>query len=94
MTTHLKSFFAAVLLIAFLSIGLNAAVRTKTETVTIQTSAINDPCKNAIEAALITTTGVECTDLNQETKKINVKYDPSQVSPEQIRAIISNAGCE
>ena len=78
----------------FLSIGLNAAVKIKTERVSIQTSVTNGPCKNEIEAALITTKGVECAEINTETKKINVKYDPSQVSPEQIGYIISRASCE
>lgn len=94
MTTHLKSFFAAVVLISFLSYGLNAAVKTKSETLTIQTAAAGEVCKNEIEAALITTTGVQCADLNTTTQKVNVKYDPSQVSPEQIRGIITNAVCK
>jgi len=90
--THLKSFFTAVLLIAFISVGLNAAVKPKGETVTIQTSAICESCKKRIETTLSSTTGIESVNLNLKDKKLKVKYDPTEITPLQIRSIISNTG--
>ncbi|HWB63129.1 MAG TPA: heavy metal-associated domain-containing protein [Chitinophagales bacterium] len=92
MRAHIKQFFSAFVLIAFLSMGLEAAVKFKTETVVIQTSAVCESCKNRIEKALKTVEGIVSANLNLDTKKIKVKYDPAKTTPDQIRAVISNTG--
>lgn len=88
----LKSFGCAVALILFVSLGLKAAVKPKAETVTIQTSAICESCKKRIEKALLATPGVEEANLNTNTKKVKVKYDPIKTTPENIRTAIANTG--
>jgi copper chaperone CopZ len=92
MKTQVKYFLSAAVLILFLSFGANAAVKAKTNTVTIQTSAICESCKNRIEKALKATDGVKEANLNLNNKKIKVKYDPTVISDEQVRTVISNTG--
>lgn len=92
MSTHTKSFLSAMMLIAVLSIGLEAAVKPKAETVNIQTSAICQSCKNRIEKALRSVEGVQEAALNLGNKKVRVKYDPAKISPDQIRDVIANTG--
>ena len=59
---------------------------------TIQTSAICESCKNRIEKALKATDGIVSANLNLDNKKIKVKYDPTKLSPDQIRAAIAGTG--
>jgi len=92
MHTHLKNFIAATSLILFLSIGLNASVRSKMETVSIKTSAICESCKARIEKALKSTDGITEANLNLNNKKVKVKYDPAKITAEQIRVVVANTG--
>ena len=92
MRTQLKSFVCAAVLITFLSIGVKAAVKTKSETVVIQTSAICESCKARIEKALKSTDGVQTASLNLSDKKVKVKFDPDKTSADKIRTVISNTG--
>jgi copper chaperone CopZ len=92
MKNHIKSFATAFVLIFFLSAGLSAAVKFKSETVSIQTSAICESCKRRIEKALKAVEGVEEAILNLNNKKVKVKYDPAKVTADQLRTAISNTG--
>ncbi|MBL0308292.1 MAG: heavy-metal-associated domain-containing protein [Bacteroidetes bacterium] len=92
MSTLTKSFFSAIGLIILLSAGLEAAVKPKSETVTIHTSAICESCKKRIEKSLKATEGVLEASLNLNNKKIKVKYDPAKTSPDKIRQTIANTG--
>jgi len=64
----------------------------KTETITIQTSAICDGCKERIESALKEVKGVKSATLNLTDKKVTVIYQPNKVSADQIRTAISMSG--
>ena len=64
----------------------------KTETIVIQTSAQCGTCKTAIEKALKNTIGVKKATLDLDTKKVTVKYNPSKITPDQIRKAITAAG--
>ena len=92
MKKHAIHFLSATALIMVLSFGLKAAVKGKGETFTIQTSAICESCKKRIEKVVKSTDGVEEANLNLNNKKLKVKYDPARVSPDQIRAVVSNSG--
>jgi copper chaperone CopZ len=92
MKNTVKPFLCSFVLIAFLSIGVKAGVKPKTDVVTIQTSAVCEQCKARIEKALKATPGVVSANLNIDNKKVKVKYDASQVSPDQIRTAIANVG--
>ncbi len=92
MNNNLKSFFCAVVLIMVLSAGVNATGRQKSETVTIQTSAICESCKARLEKKLKAVDGVEEANLNLNNKKIKIKYDPSKTNADALREVISNVG--
>ena len=92
MTPTIKSFTASFILIIILSMGLSAAEKSKSETVTIQTSAICGSCKARLERALKATEGVEEAILNLNNKKIKIKYDPSKTNPYKLRVVIANTG--
>lgn len=92
MNQLVKSFTASIALILFLSAGVYAAEKQKSETVTIKTSAICESCKKRIERVLLATPGVEEAQLNLNNKKVKVKFDPSKITAEQIRTVISNTG--
>jgi len=64
----------------------------KTEVVYIQTSAICDECKETIEHAVNKLDGVKKVSLNLEDKKIEVTYQPSKVTADDIRVAISRSG--
>ncbi len=92
MRIDLKPFISAILLISFLSVGVKAAVQKKSETVTIQTSAICESCKKRLEKTLKSSEGIEEANLNLNNKKVKVKYDPAKTSPDKIREVIANTG--
>lgn len=92
MKVVVKSFLSAFLLIGLLAVAIKAEAKPKSETVTIKTSAICGSCKNRIEKVLKATAGVEEAVLNVNNKKVKVKYDPSQITADQIRQVIAKTG--
>ena len=92
MKIQLKSFFCSFILIAILSIGVTAAEKQKSQTITIQTSAICGSCKARIEKVLKATDGVEEVLLNLNNKKVKIKYDPSKINADKLREVIANTG--
>ncbi len=80
-----------VVLIAFLGLSLSASAG-KYEKVTIQTSAICEMCKDALESAFEDKEGIVYSNLNLQNKKIKVKYDPELITETQIKEIISKTG--
>ena len=64
----------------------------KSETIVIQTSAQCGTCKTAIEKALKNTPGVKKATLDLDTKKVTVKYNPSKITPDQIRKALTAVG--
>lgn len=92
MNANIRSLSCVFLFIAVFSVEAYAGIATKTNVVTIQTSAICESCKNRIEKALKATDGVVSANLNLDNKKIKVKFDPSKITADQIRAAISNTG--
>jgi len=64
----------------------------KVETIEIQTSAQCEDCKERIENGLNYTKGVVFAELNDDTKKVTVKYKTSVISAQQIRQKISEIG--
>jgi copper chaperone CopZ len=53
-----------------------------------------DQCesKPALEKEIMLTAGVKAVTIDASAMTIKVKYNPSQVSPEKIRTVISKAG--
>ncbi len=81
-----------LLAIFFLPIFSFSQEKKKKEIIIIQTSAQCEQCKDRIEKALAYTKGVKKSNLDLETKKISVIYNPEKTSPEKIREVISKVG--
>lgn len=64
----------------------------KKETIEIKTSAQCEMCKERIEKALAYTKGVKKSNLDINSKKITVTFNPKKISVEKIREVISKAG--
>ena len=64
----------------------------KTETITIQTSAMCESCEQRIESAVNNLKGIKEASLNLDDKKITVTYFPAKVSAEDIKSAIVKAG--
>lgn len=78
--------------LAFIANGVSAQELKKVEEVTIQTSAICNDCKNRIEGALNYLKGVKFAELDNETKKVTVRYKTKKVNLDQIKAEIAAIG--
>ncbi|MCX6200263.1 MAG: heavy metal-associated domain-containing protein [Bacteroidetes bacterium] len=92
MNKNLKSFFCAVAIILVLSVGVRASEKQKSQTVTIQTSAICETCKARLEKKLKAVDGVEEAMLNLNNKKIKIKFDPTKTNAIALREIIASTG--
>lgn len=92
MKSMFKSLLCIVVFTASFAGSVKAGVAPKTDVVTIQTSAICESCKNRIEKALKATDGIVSANLNLDNKKIKVKYDPTKLTPDQIRTAIAKTG--
>ena len=80
-----------IFLTLILSFSLSAYAG-KYEKVVIQTSAICDECKEAIEGAFENKDGVVYSFLNLQNKKLKVKYNPDVISENEIREIVTKTG--
>ena len=58
----------------------------------IKTSAVCGMCKDRIEQGLAFEKGIKDVSLDVETKIATVKYNPSKISPDEIRKAISKLG--
>ena len=67
-------------------------VKKKTEIIVIQTSAECGKCKDRIENALNYTKGIVYAELDNETKKVTVKYKTAVLSDSQIKQKIAEIG--
>ena len=64
----------------------------QTEIVDIQTSAECGSCKTRIEDKLNYTAGIKFAELDLETKKVLVKFNPKKISLAEIKTILSETG--
>jgi periplasmic mercuric ion binding protein len=58
----------------------------------IKTSAVCGMCKDRIEQGLAFEKGIKDVSLDVETKIATVKYNPSKITPDEIRKAISKLG--
>ena len=68
------------------------ATKKKTETVIIQTSAQCGDCEERIESALNYLKGVVFAELDNDTKKVTVKYKTSVLTVTQIKQKLAETG--
>ncbi len=59
---------------------------------TVQTSAICEQCKDRIEHGLLKIKGVKSAVLDNQTKKVAIKYDPRKVTLAQLKQAIAALG--
>lgn len=68
------------------------AARAQVEKVNIQTSAICEMCKYAIERDLAFEKGIKTADLDLETKVLTVKFSTKKTTADRIRERITKVG--
>ena len=66
--------------------------QSKKAEITIQTSAECNMCKERIEKALSYEKGIYSSNLDLQTKKVHVVYNPQKTNPDKIRLAISKLG--
>jgi periplasmic mercuric ion binding protein len=64
----------------------------KNAEIKIKTSAVCGMCKDRIEQGLAYEKGIKDVSLDVETKVATVKYNPSKITPDEIRKMISKLG--
>lgn len=83
----------SVLLGIFLIFGASGVwAQKQAAVINIQTSAQCEMCKEAIEEAFAFEKGVVSSELNEETKIVEVKYKEKKTSPEKLRLSLSKIG--
>ena len=78
-------------MIAF-GVSLVVSAQSTKEKIVIETSAVCEMCKTTIEDALHNVEGVKSAYLDLNTKAVTVKYDGTELTPENIKAAIIMAG--
>lgn len=85
----MKTLFSLCLMImSFTALGQKA----EKQTITIQTSAECNECKERLEGKLNYTKGISFAELDVPTKVCTVKYSPDKISKEKVLKIISDLG--
>ena len=62
------------------------------DTLQVQTSAICETCKTAIEKDMSFEKGVKSTTLNLDSKVLTVVYDAAKTDPQKIRVAVTKTG--
>lgn len=78
----------SIMFALLLTTGLTA----QTQKATIKTSAQCEMCKESLEANLSKVDGIKKATLDFKTKELNVKYDESVVSLDDIKKTVSKTG--
>ena len=84
-----------LLIICISSMQINRVygqTKSKSDTITIQTSAQCEMCKERIEKALSYESGVKSSNLNLDSKKITVIFKPAKTTADKIRKAINAVG--
>jgi len=81
-----------LLMMMFIFQGIAQDKIKKVEIINVQTSALCGACKDRIEEKLNYTKGIIYSELDLETKKIEIKYKTKKISAEDIKTIISLIG--
>jgi periplasmic mercuric ion binding protein len=82
----------SLLLIFFMNTKNMKAESAKDTTVVIQTSAECEMCEKRIEKALIFEKGIKEVKVDVESGKVIVRYNPSRITLDKIRQLLSKAG--
>jgi mercuric ion binding protein len=88
----MKTKLFTVIFLAFVIVLQVQAQDSKKASITIQTSAQCEMCKERIEKALAFEKGVINSNLDLDTKIVTVSYKSNRTSPENIRKAITAVG--
>lgn len=93
---HTKNFiigsFMLVFMLASLTMSAQNAKKSKTEKVTIQTSAICGDCKQRLERNIAFEKGVKSVSLDDETKVLTIEYRTNKTDKEKLKKAITKIG--
>jgi periplasmic mercuric ion binding protein len=87
--------FSMTTLVAMMILLMNSSGYSqdkKNAEIKIKTSAVCGMCKDRIEQGLAFEKGIRDVSLDVETKIATVKYNPSKITPDEIRKAISKLG--
>jgi copper chaperone CopZ len=88
----MKNVLFAVFVILFTQVATAQEKKAKFETALIQTSAECGDCKERIEGLLNYTKGVKFSELDVESKKLTVKFQPAKITLETIKQKLVELG--
>jgi cation transport ATPase len=64
----------------------------KTDTISIQTSAVCGMCKERLESKMAFAKGVTSVELDNKTKVLTVTYRPEKTTPEKLKSAVTKIG--
>ncbi|MFA9210858.1 MAG: heavy-metal-associated domain-containing protein [Moraxellaceae bacterium] len=88
----MKKLFLLIALLAGVQVASAQTTTSKTQEVSIQTSAECGECEIRLEEALNYTKGIVFAELDLTTMKLNVKFKPKQITLEEIKVNIASLG--
>jgi copper chaperone CopZ len=88
----MKKLIAMIALLAGVQVASAQTTTSKTQEVSIQTSAECAECEIRLEEALNYTKGIVFAELDLVTMKLNVKFKPKQITLEEIKVKIASLG--
>jgi mercuric ion binding protein len=89
---EMKNVVLIVFAVMFVHFANAQEKKAKYETVVIQTSAECGDCKDRIEGLLNYTKGLKYSELDIESKKLTVKFQPAKISLDTIKQKLSDLG--
>ncbi|MGB9770472.1 MAG: heavy-metal-associated domain-containing protein [Candidatus Kapaibacteriota bacterium] len=87
-----KLSFLAILIVLSFAFSIAFSQNQNQKTAEIKTSAVCEMCKERIEKKLTKVDGIESANLDVDTKVLNVTYDATKISLEDIKKKISKIG--
>ena len=88
----MKKIIAMIALLTGVQVASAQTTPSKTQEVSIQTSAECGECEIRLEEALNYTKGIVFAELDLTTMKLNVKFKPKQITLEEIKMKIASLG--
>jgi copper chaperone CopZ len=88
----MKKLIAMIALLAGVQVASAQTTPSKTQELSIQTSAECGECEIRLEEALNYTKGIVFAELDLTTMKLNVKFKPKQITLEEIKVKIASLG--
>lgn len=90
----MKTIVRIVLSMVLVAVTLSVAAQSekKFKEIKIESSVVCNMCKERIETGIAYESGVKDVSVDLEKKEVTVKYNPSKITPDEIRKAISKLG--